>query len=113
MCINFRIVYFVFNSIIILPIHIYTTVYYIYSQIGTLIEELLVEMLFYLSSIYLEINSHWPGGTDVFRNQMIQSFKNFPKTPKDICLALINSKNTDIKNATIIFIYFYLLTCSK
>lgn len=103
----------------VLLIHIYTIVYLynillcIFSQIGLLVEELLFEMLFYLSSIYLEINCHWPGGIDIFRNQMIQSSKNFPKTPKDICLVLINSKNTDIKNAIVIFIYFYLLTCSK
>lgn len=88
-------------------------VIFLYSTIGILAEELLFEMLFYLSSAYLEINCYWPGGIDMFRNQMVRSFKDFPKTPKDICLSLINSKNNDTKYATIIFIYFYLLTSSK
>lgn len=70
-------------------------------------------MLFYLSSAYLEIHSQWPGGIDMFRNQMVWSFKVFPKTPKDICLSLINSRNNDKKYSIILFIYFYLLTSSK
>jgi len=73
----------------------------------------LFEMLYYLSSAYLEINCYWPGGIDMFRNQMVWSFKNFPKTPKDLCFALTNSTNTDMRHSIIIFIYFYLLTCSK
>ncbi|VVC28023.1 Hypothetical protein CINCED_3A019811 [Cinara cedri] len=82
--------------------------------ISLLVEELLFETLFYLSSAYLEIDCHWPGGTDMFRNQMAWSFKNFPKTQKDICLILMNSKsNNDLKYFIIIFIYFYLLTCSN
>uniref|UniRef100_A0A2S2PIK9 Uncharacterized protein n=1 Tax=Schizaphis graminum TaxID=13262 RepID=A0A2S2PIK9_SCHGA len=84
-----------------------------YNKIGILAEELLFEMLFYLSSAYLEINHHWPGGIDMFRNQMVWSFKNFPKTPKDLCFVLTNSTNTDIRHFIIIFIYFYLLTCSN
>jgi len=87
--------------------------YFIYSQIGTLVEELLFEMYFCLSSAYLEINCNWPGGTDMFRNQMDWTFKNLPKTPKDICLVLMNSKSIDMKNSIVIFIYFYLLTSSK
>lgn len=87
--------------------------YFIYRQIGILVEELLFEIYFYLSSVYLEINCNWPGGTNMFRNQLIWSLKNLPKTPKDICLVLINSKNIDMKNSIIIFIYFYLLTSSK
>lgn len=88
-------------------------VYYFFSKIGILAEELLFEILFYLSSAYLEINRHWPGGIDMFRNQMVWSFKSFPKTPKDLCFVLTNCKNIDTKNLIIIFIYFYLLTCSK
>lgn len=82
------------------------------SKIGTLAKELLFEILFYLSSAYLDIN-HWPGGIEMFRNQMVWSLKDFPRTPKDICLTLMNTENTNMKHLIIIFIYFYLLTCSK
>lgn len=88
-------------------------VYYFLSKTGILAEELLFEMLCYLSSAYLEINCYWPGGFDMFRNQMVWSFKSFPKTPKDLCFALTNSTNTDMRHSIIIFMYFYLLTCSK
>uniref|UniRef100_A0A2S2PVG1 Uncharacterized protein n=1 Tax=Sipha flava TaxID=143950 RepID=A0A2S2PVG1_9HEMI len=49
-----------------------------YKQIGILSEELLFEMMFHLSSAYLKIDSHWPGGIDMFRNQLVWSFKDFP-----------------------------------
>jgi len=84
-----------------------------FSKIAILVEELLYEMLFYLSTSYLEIDNHWPGGINIFRCQMAWNIKNFPKIPKDICLTLMNSKNTDMKHSIIIFIYFYFLTCSK
>lgn len=85
----------------------------IYSKIGIIVEELLFEMLYYLSSIYLQIDYHWPGGPDMFRNQIVWSFNNFPKIPKDISMVLMNSKNTDVRHSIIIFLYFYLLTSSK
>lgn len=88
--------------------------YFYYSKIGILVEELLFEILYHLSCTYLDIKHCWPGGTDMFRNQMIWSFKDLPKTPKDICLILMNNKTSaDVKYTIIIFMYFYFLTSSK
>ncbi|XP_050436260.1 uncharacterized protein LOC126843009 [Adelges cooleyi] len=55
------------------------------SDLGALAEQLLLNIIYRLAIANLEVELYWPGGLEMFYNQLVEGFRRFPKTPKDVC----------------------------